>query len=45
MKEASDLIIGIHDFRNFCKMDVEHVKTFVRTIYQIEIKKMFENAK
>ena len=32
MQSALSLLEGEHDFRNFCKMDVEHVYNFVRRI-------------
>ena len=28
MQQAASYLVGEHDFRNFCKMDVEHVLTF-----------------
>ena len=28
MQQAAGYLVGEHDFRNFCKMDVEHVLTF-----------------
>lgn len=28
MQQAADHLLGDNDFRNFCKMDVEHVLTF-----------------
>jgi len=37
MKQAAQLLVGEHDFRNFCKMDVEHVANFVRRIYSFDI--------
>ncbi|KAK6621821.1 hypothetical protein RUM44_001628 [Polyplax serrata] len=39
MQEAADYIIGTHDFRNFCKMDVGNgVVEFEREIKAVEIK-------
>ena len=32
MKEGLDKMVGSHDFRNFAKMDIEHVSNFTRTI-------------
>eukprot|EP00667_Euglena_gracilis_P011912 EG_transcript_12208 len=32
MRRAAQHLIGEHDFRNFCKMDVVHVSNFVREI-------------
>ncbi|XP_071840324.1 tRNA pseudouridine(38/39) synthase-like [Apostichopus japonicus] len=38
MKEASRKLIGEHDFRNFCKMDVANgVVTFIRRIVSVDI--------
>lgn len=39
MIEASSYLIGTHDFRNFCKMDVANgVVKFIRSILSIDIK-------
>lgn len=38
MKNASKLLLGTHDFRNFCKMDVGNgVVQFIRNIFSITI--------
>ena len=37
MKEASELFIGEHDFRNFCASEEEKVKDYIRTIKHIDI--------
>lgn len=38
MQEASQAFVGSHDFRNFCKMDVQNgVTMFVRKILQVKI--------
>jgi hypothetical protein len=37
IREGLALMIGKHDFRNFCKMDVEKVYNFVRRIYAAEV--------
>lgn len=38
MKMAADLLIGRHDFRNFCKMDVANgVLEFTRKIDAVDI--------
>eukprot|EP00026_Physarum_polycephalum_P008235 Phypoly_transcript_08314.p1 GENE.Phypoly_transcript_08314~~Phypoly_transcript_08314.p1 ORF type:complete len:505 (+),score=101.49 Phypoly_transcript_08314:107-1516(+) len=37
MKLAAKSFIGEHDFRNFCKMDVENVKSFTRVILSINV--------
>ena len=38
MQEAASHFVGEHDFRNFCKIDAEHVKNFVRTILDFRVK-------
>eukprot|EP01083_Nonionella_stella_P004159 11969_1 len=40
MKKATQLLIGTHDFRNFCKMDVVNVNNFVREIVDINMERM-----
>eukprot|EP00298_Acanthocystis_sp_HF-20_P018746 c22021_g2_i1.p1 GENE.c22021_g2_i1~~c22021_g2_i1.p1 ORF type:complete len:401 (+),score=130.00 c22021_g2_i1:25-1203(+) len=37
MKEAGNLLIGDHDFRNFCKMDVENVDNYRRKIISFDL--------
>ena len=37
MQQAAALFVGEHDFRNFCKMDLEHVKSFRRTMLAFEV--------
>lgn len=37
MREALKLLVGKHDFRNFCKMDVEKVYNFERQIHSAEL--------
>ncbi len=37
MKIAASKLVGRHDFRNFCKMDVVAVQNFERTIHSIDI--------
>lgn len=37
MQKAADLLVGTHDFRHFCKMDVDNVKNFVRRIEAADI--------
>ena len=37
MRVAAAHLVGPHDFRNFCKLDVEHVHSFERTILACEI--------
>nr|WCZ58788.1 tRNA pseudouridine(38/39) synthase [Seculamonas ecuadoriensis] len=33
MNRAAQRLLGEHDFRNFCKMDIENVKSFRRSIH------------
>ena len=37
MREAGARLIGTHDFRNMCKMDIVNVSNFVRTILAFEL--------
>lgn len=37
MAEAAQRLVGQHDYRNFCRMDVEQTTNFERTIYSFEI--------
>mmetsp|Transcript_10073 Transcript_10073/g.17717 ORF Transcript_10073/g.17717 Transcript_10073/m.17717 type:complete len:502 (+) Transcript_10073:195-1700(+) len=37
MRQAANLLVGEHDYRNFCKMDVTNVKNFIREIKACEI--------
>lgn len=37
MQRAADFMLGDHDFRNFCKMDVEHVLSFRRNILAFRV--------
>ena len=43
IQSALSLLEGEHDFRNFCKMDVEHVYNFVRKIHYAQIYVMQNN--
>eukprot|EP01102_Stenamoeba_stenopodia_P019675 TRINITY_DN7482_c0_g1_i1.p1 TRINITY_DN7482_c0_g1~~TRINITY_DN7482_c0_g1_i1.p1 ORF type:complete len:520 (+),score=119.84 TRINITY_DN7482_c0_g1_i1:25-1560(+) len=38
MKEAAKLLVGDHDFRNFCKIDAVNVFNFRRIIVSLDIK-------
>lgn len=38
MKAASQKLVGEHDFRNFCKMDVAATTNFKRRIYSVEFR-------
>lgn len=37
MKAAAKHLLGTHNFRNFCKMDVVNVGNFVRTVHSVGI--------
>ena len=37
MKLGTSYLLGEHDYRNFCKMDVVNVSNFVRSIYSADI--------
>ena len=39
MAAAAARLVGDHDFRNFCKMDVLHVKNFRRVVYAADVRK------
>lgn len=38
MREAANLLLGTHDFRNFCKIDAANVDNYERTISAIHIR-------
>ena len=38
MRRAASKFVGDHDFRNFCKMDVLHVKNFRRVVYAADVR-------
>ena len=44
MRDAMTLLLGEHDFRNFCKMDVEKVYNFKRVIHHATIVEKDEPA-
>lgn len=37
MKHAAQSFLGVHDFRNFCKMDVVNVSNFHRNVWSVGI--------
>jgi len=37
MREAAQHFVGEHDFRNFCKMDVENVTNFRRSVLSVSV--------
>lgn len=37
MQTAAEAFLGEHDFRNFCKVDAEHIKHCVRKILDFRI--------
>jgi hypothetical protein len=43
MNKAAALLVGDHDFRNLCKMDIVKVSNFRREIYSAEILPFMEN--
>jgi hypothetical protein len=43
MRGACSYLLGIHDFRNICKLDVANVTNFVREIYSADIVLYQEN--
>lgn len=44
MQKAASFLIGNHDFRNLCKMDVANVANFCREIYSATIECFIENT-
>lgn len=38
MRKAGEKLLGLHDFRNFCKMDVVNVRNFERTLLRFAIR-------
>jgi tRNA pseudouridine38/39 synthase len=44
MEEALQILVGQHDFRNFCKMDVEKVCNFERKIHSARLIKLAEHS-
>ena len=40
IQEGLKLLVGKHDFRNFCKMDVEKVYNFERLVHSAELKQV-----
>ncbi|KAG5897914.1 hypothetical protein JTB14_014031 [Gonioctena quinquepunctata] len=45
MQAASEKLLGVHDFRNFCKMDVGNgVTEFTRNILELTVEKASENS-
>lgn len=46
MNEACLYLVGSHDFRNFCKMDVSNgVVQYIRNILSIQIELLQEESK
>lgn len=43
MREGLAFMVGTHDFRNLCKLNVEEVSNFERTIHKAEIVALREN--
>ncbi|XP_078433973.1 pseudouridine synthase family protein isoform X2 [Wolffia australiana] len=44
MSNAAKKFVGVHDFRNFCKMDAENVKNYVREILSFDISPCCERS-
>ena len=44
MERAAMKFLGSLDFQNLCKKDIVEGQTFVRSIYEIEIKEVHPNA-
>jgi len=44
MKKAASLLLGEHDFRNFCKIDLGNVSNFRREIYYADVNQFSRNA-
>lgn len=44
MHEAAQSLVGVHNFQNFCKIDVENVINFVREIFFAKIELFYEST-
>jgi tRNA U38,U39,U40 pseudouridine synthase TruA len=44
MQEAGQCFVGRHDFRNFCKIDVDKVKNFERVMYDVEVRRFVDDS-
>jgi tRNA pseudouridine38/39 synthase len=44
MQQAASHFVGEHDFRNFCKVDAQHVSNFRRTILDFRITPVMEGC-
>lgn len=43
MKQAAQYLVGVHDFRNFCKIDgSKQLQNFMREIYEVNIEELKE---
>lgn len=42
MRRAASLLVGTHDFRNFCKIDINNAKTWVRTVTEVRVEPVAE---
>lgn len=42
MQEAAGLLVGDHDFRNFCKLNEENVGNLRRVIMSAEVKEVYD---
>ena len=44
MNRAAQLLVGEHDFRNFCKMDLSQTTNFVRRVLKVEFREKYKGA-
>lgn len=42
MCEVVCVFEGVYDFRNFCCMDVENVKSFTRNVFECMIEELYD---
>lgn len=40
MRDAASRLLGTHDFRNFCKVDVSAARHFVRTMLDVDLERL-----
>eukprot|EP00747_Dinoflagellata_sp_TGD_P206915 gnl/TRDRNA2_/TRDRNA2_80545_c0_seq1.p1 gnl/TRDRNA2_/TRDRNA2_80545_c0~~gnl/TRDRNA2_/TRDRNA2_80545_c0_seq1.p1 ORF type:complete len:510 (-),score=74.28 gnl/TRDRNA2_/TRDRNA2_80545_c0_seq1:42-1571(-) len=45
MHEAAQHFVGLHDFRNFCKLNLERWPTFERRIFSASVRSLQRNSK
>eukprot|EP00439_Symbiodinium_sp_Y106_P064253 s1891_g10.t1 len=44
MREAAAYFVGEHDFRNFCKMDVENITNYRRRVLSVSVRPMTDGV-